>query len=151
MLACANDGDVSMDSYVFEEEEINLLRHGQDGSPVKINARKFMEYLTKDAAVNDMLRDPLVVCQWDLRMKMAFAEDVVDLFDNDSWKGVDYTPLVDLVRQRIANHPLHQQRCENHVQIAGLVASTNEGEGRRSDQSNVLKFIMCDHLITDRY
>ena len=76
---------------------------------MKINTQKCMEYLTKDADANDMLRDPLVVCQWDLWMNMVFAEDVVDLFDNDSWEGVDYTPLVDLVHQRIATHPLHQQ------------------------------------------
>ena len=140
MLSCAKDGDVPMDLYGFDEDEINLWHHGQDGAPVAINTRKFMQYITEIADVNEMLADPLIVCQWDLWMKMAFAEEVVDLFDEDSWAGVDYTPLVDLVHQWIATHPLHQQRCENYVQLAALVASTNVSEGRRLDRLNAFCF-----------
>ena len=66
MLACANDGDVAMNWHIFEEEEINLWHHGQDGSPVKTHTQKCMEYLTTDVDANEMLRDSLVVCQWDL-------------------------------------------------------------------------------------
>ena len=72
----------------------------------------------------------------------AFAEEVVDLFDEESWAVVNYTRLVDLVHQRIATHPLHQQRCENYVQLAALVSSTNVSEGRRSDRSNALSCLM---------
>ena len=36
------------------------------------------------ADVNEMLADPLIVCEWDLWMKMTFAEEVVDLFDEES-------------------------------------------------------------------
>ena len=31
------------------------------------------------------------------------------IFDEESWVDEDYVPLVDLVHQRIATHPLHQQ------------------------------------------
>ena len=109
MLACAKDGDVPMNSYIFEEEEIHLLHHGKDGNPVTINTRKCMEYLSKDVDVNEMLKDLLLTCQWKLWMKMVFAEDLVDLFDGESWADKDYALLVDLVHQRIATHPLHQQ------------------------------------------
>ena len=140
MLSSAKDNnDVRM---VFDENEINLWHHGQDGDPVAIDTRRFKQYITEIADVNEMLADPLIVCQWDLWMKMAFAEEVVYLFDEESWAGVDYAPLVDLVHQRIATHPLHQQRCENYVQLAALVSSTNVSEGRRSDRLNALLLLM---------
>ena len=63
---------------------------------------------------------------------MASADVVVDLFDTLTWNGSDYEPLLDLVHKIIVPHVLHQQRCENHVQMAALTASNNAGEGRRS-------------------
>ena len=42
-----------------------------------------MEYLTKDVDVNEMLKDPLSMRKWELCTKMAFAEDVVNLFDKE--------------------------------------------------------------------
>ena len=62
MLACAKSGNISMGSYVFEEDEIHLWHHGQDGSPVIVNTRKYMEYLTEDVDVNEMLKDLLLTC-----------------------------------------------------------------------------------------
>ena len=52
----------TVDSYVFEEDEIHLWHHGQDGSPVIVNTRKYMEYLTEDVDVNEMLKDLLLTC-----------------------------------------------------------------------------------------
>ena len=37
MLACAKASNASINSYVFEEDEIHLWHHRQDGSPVTIN------------------------------------------------------------------------------------------------------------------
>ena len=39
---------------------------GPDGSPVPVNTQKCMEHLTKDVDVNEMLKDLLITCQWEL-------------------------------------------------------------------------------------
>ena len=107
-----------------------------------MDSRQRMEYLTELADAKAMLCDTLLSVHKDLWWKMAFADDVVDLFDSETWSTVDYEPLVDLVHHKIAPHALHQQRCENHVQMAALTASNNVGEGRRSDRANALSYIM---------
>ena len=63
-------------------------------------------------------------------------------FDKSTWEGVsDYTPIIDVVHKRIAIHPIHQQQCELHVQMAAFVASTNVGEVRRSCRAMCLSTI----------
>ena len=73
---------------------------------------------------------------------MAVADETVDLFDEKTWNDIDYSPLVNQVLARIATHAVHQQRCENYVQLAALVASTNVAEDRRTDRANALSYIM---------
>ena len=74
-----------------------------------------MVYLTKDVDINKILKDPIVTCQGELWTKMAFAEDAVDLFDEESWTDEEYVYLVNIVHQRIATCSLRQQQCENYV------------------------------------
>ena len=42
----------------------------------------------------------------------------------------------------LSAHAIHQQRCENHVQLAALVAATNVGEDRRTWRAIALSCIM---------
>jgi len=73
---------------------------------------------------------------------MASAEKIVDLFNASTWCGVDYNPLVNLVHRRIALHPIHHQRVENHVQMAALVATTHVEEDWRTWRAMSLSIIM---------
>ena len=73
---------------------------------------------------------------------MADADEVVNLFDKSTWDDADYEPLVCLIHQKVVPHALHQQRCENHVQMAAYTASTNVREGRRTDRANALSYIV---------
>lgn len=59
-----------------------------------------------------------------------------------TWSGIDYKLLVDLIHKIISPHALHQQQCENHVQVAALTASSNVGEDRHSDRATALSYIM---------
>ena len=70
--------------------------------------------------------------------KMTTSQHHPMFFGSD----VNYEPLAELVHQTVATHALHQQRCENYVQMAALTASTNVGEGRRTHRSNALSRIM---------
>ena len=89
-----------------------------------------------------MLKDSLLTDQKELWWKMADADQVVNLFDTSTWDDADYEPLVCLIHQKVVPHALHQQRCENHVQMAAYTASTNVREGRRTDRANALSYIV---------
>jgi len=52
--------------------------------------------------------------------------------DKSTWGGVNYEPLVDDIWRTIGIHSHHQQRCENYVQMAAMIARTLVGEGRRT-------------------
>ena len=141
-IMCADDGDAPVAEYVFDDEDVILQHQGHDDEPVLVNTRECMKYLTALADPNDLLKDPLIVDEKALWFEMGSADVVVDLFDTSTWSGNDYERLLDLVHKRIVTHPLHQQRCESHVQMAALTASNNVGEGRRSDQAAGLSHIM---------
>ena len=91
-----------------------------------------------------MLADPLVSREKELWMTYAFAAKEVDLFDQSTWDGVDYEPLVDLVHELIVPHAVHQQLAESYVQSAALVAQTNVDEDRRSNRVNALSYVVRD-------
>ena len=44
----------------------------------------------------------------------------------------EFKPLAEAIWRRISIHANHQQRCENYVQLAGLIALTGVSEVRRS-------------------
>jgi hypothetical protein len=63
----------------------------------------------------------------------AFAEsaDDVDLFDKTTWpEGKDFSYLKEVVMTEIVPMASHQQRIENYIQMAGLVAQTGVDEMR---------------------
>ena len=144
LLQCAEDGNVPMSSHVFESKEISLQHQGLDiDSEIKVNSRDCMEYITELANPDELLLDPLIVDQNDWWWQLANADRVVHLFDESTGGSVNYEPLVDLIHGKVAPHALHQQRRENHVQMAALTASTHDvGEGRRTDRSGALSYIM---------
>ena len=52
--------------------------------------------------------------------------------DKSTWAGVDFMPLLTDIWQKVGIHSHHQQRCENYVQLAALIAKTLVGEARRT-------------------
>ena len=54
------------------------------------------------------------------------------MIDKSTWAGEDYEPLVNGIWQDIMPHAHHQQRCENYVQMAALIAKTLVKEARRT-------------------
>ena len=89
------------------------------------------------------MKDPIIGDNKDLLWEMAEEDPLkFDLFDKSTWQGVvDYAPIIDLVHKQIVIHPVHQQRCELHVQMAAYIASTNVGEVRRSCRALCLSSI----------
>ena len=139
----AADNGEDMASYVFPSETITLKHQGaSDDTAIQIDTRECLKYLTAKADPHTILEDPLINDHKQLWWKMANADGTVDLFDEATWNGEKFEPLLDLVHQLIVIHALHQQRCENHVQLAALVASTNVGEDRRTWRAIILSCIM---------
>jgi len=52
--------------------------------------------------------------------------------DTSTWDGKNFTRLLDGVHRSIGIHAHHQQRIENMVQMAALIAKTKVGEVRRT-------------------
>ena len=63
---------------------------------------------------------------------MASATQVVDLYDETTWDGVNYKPLVDCIHDQITPHMNQNQLMELQVQTHAQVSKNNTGEARRS-------------------
>ena len=103
-----------------------------DDTSLMIDTRMYLEDLTSITDPLEILKDPLIVELKDLWWQMASADTTVDLYNNSNWCDVNDDPLVIVIHHMIAIHSIHQQRLENHVQMAAHVASTHVGEDRRS-------------------
>lgn len=78
---------------------------------------------------------------WEHIVEMATAEETIDLFDKDTWGYHDYSPLKKAVLSEICIHSVHQQCCENYVQLAALISKTNVGEVRRTVRAIIISTI----------
>ena len=58
-----------------------------------INVCDFVEYISKNANLEKAVSDPLYFENEDLLRKMAEAETPVNVYDETTWNGVDYTPI----------------------------------------------------------
>jgi hypothetical protein len=52
--------------------------------------------------------------------------------DKSTWDGIEFEALRCGILRYIGIHAHHQQRCENFVQMAALIAKTRVGEKRRT-------------------
>ena len=71
---------------------------------------------------------------------LASLDEPVDLLGNDC--PAELKPLSDAIWSQIAIHAIHQQRCENFVQLAGLIALAGGGEARRSCRAIIVASII---------
>jgi hypothetical protein len=122
--------------YSVPDIDIELCHHQCSHGPVKINVREAVEFLLEDYMEDDV--DSCALFGDDLIQKhlvewRAFAEsaDDVDLFDKTTWpEGKDFSYLKEVVMTEIVPMASHQQRIENYIQMAGLVAQTGVDEMR---------------------
>jgi len=129
--------------FEFRDIDVTLGKHHQmseEQGPVVVNLRESMEYITSEADREIILNDAFVERNWTLIESLAASEKTVHLFtkdkdgkiDKSSWGGVDYEQLIVDAWRSIMVHSSHQQRCENYVQLTGLLSKTGVAEVRRS-------------------
>ena len=103
----------------------NQLRSKYDA---EVNVRDFLEYITDVADLDKALSDPFVSENDELLWEMAEAETPVDIHDETTWNGIDYTPIAELIHQVAGAASSQGQMIENHVQGAGRASHNNRGE-----------------------
>ena len=129
--------------YEFPNKEVTLGHHHQmsEDEPIKVNLRDSMAYITSEIDREIVMKDPFIIKNWNLIKELAEVPQVVHLFDKtedgkaidkSSWGGVDFAHLVVSVLTDLIPLSNHQQRCENYVQLSGLLSKTGVGEVRRS-------------------
>ena len=120
--------------FVFDKIRVELRHHSRDGVKRTVNLGKIMPFLVYNAnptaiRQSPIFEDPTV---WQLLMDIAQSPDIIDIYDTDTWNGKDYSPVLDVVHRRIANHANHQQRIESMVKAIADHSRTNVGENRRN-------------------
>jgi hypothetical protein len=131
LQACEN-GDLEADTFRFRNGEVDLENLKEYGLAHTVNIGEAMRYLTADSSPVDILKDPLVAKHKDLLFKSLEAEDTVDFFDEDTWDGEDYEPILDHIHEYIVPHASHQQRVECLIQMINIMARTNVKGTRRT-------------------
>lgn len=64
------------------------------------------------------------------------------IVDETTWNGHNYHGLLEGIWQQVAIHSNHQQRCENYVQMAALIAKTLVGEARRTWRAIIISTLI---------
>ena len=136
-----DDEDGMTVEFAFEDKRITLGHHhrryrGDDALDVEINLRDSMIFLTKNVDPLAILDDPFIKQNWTHIMALADEDDettAVDIWDKSSKPSFNkYKPFRDDIIRTICIHSSHQQRCENYVQLCGLISMTGVGEVRRT-------------------
>ena len=138
----ADDEDEMMVvEFAFEDKRITLGHHhsryrGDVALDVELNLRDSMNFITKNADPLAILDDPFIKRNWTHIMALADEDDettAVDIWDKSSKPSFNkYKPFREDIIRTICIHSSHQQRCENYVQLCGLISMTGVGEVRRT-------------------
>lgn len=133
--------------FCFEKKVIALGEHhtssiDPDRGAIQIELHESMTFLTENADPYRILKDPFIQRNWKYVVSLSNETEAADLFrkvdgvvDKSSWNGTDYMPFINDIIRSICIHANHQQRCENMVQLTGLVSTTKVGEARRSSRA----------------
>lgn len=144
--AVAIEDDDVVEEYGFLDKDIDLgpFHHRTIANKkVVINVKDCMLYLTAEADREAIKSTPFVKSHKELIKKMGQCNHEVNLLNKRTWgAGNDFSELEDAIWNEIAIHSCHQQRVEQFVQLAALVAKTNVKEARRTMRAIILSTII---------
>ena len=121
--------------FSFEKKLVTLGKHhrryrNNTVLDIEMNLQESMEFITMNADPLVILRDPFIERNWGNIESLATETTTVDIWDKYSTSFNKYTPFQLDIIFSICIHSPHQQRCENYVQLCGLLSSTRVGEVR---------------------
>ena len=119
--------------FIFEKKVVTLGKHHtMTHGDIRIDLHESMNFLTESADPLVILKDPFVKENWAYINSIASEKVAVDVWDKTTSSNEKYAPFVLNIIRCISIHANHQQRCENYVQLCGLLAMTGVGEVRRT-------------------
>ena len=123
--------DNEPDEYTFLDREVTLDNHHKmTRGDVVVNPREITRYLTGKVDRVDARDSRFVKYNWASITYRATLDTSVDLMGDQV--PVKLRPLLEAIWCQRAIHSIHQQRCENYVQLTELISITGVGEVRRS-------------------
>ena len=133
--------DDGQDEYSFPDQEVTLdSHHKMTHGDVVVNLQECMKYLTDKADCHDVRAGRFVKHNWAHIIYLANMDAPVDLLGEQV--PAELLPLSEAIWSQIVIHSIHQQRCENYVQLTGLLSITGVGEGRRSARAIIVGAII---------
>ena len=133
-------GDIA-DSYSFPDRQVTLARHHKmTHGNITVNLRDSMDYLTSEANREVIINTRFITRHWHEIEILGASETPVDLFGTGVPDALK--PLRDAIWSQVSIHAIHQQRCENYVQLSGLISLTGVGEARRSCRALAISSII---------
>ena len=135
------EDDMMVVEFAFEDKRITLGHHhrryrGDVAIDVELNLRDSMNFITRNVDPLVILNDPFIKRNWTHIMALADEDEettAVDIWDKSSKASfTKYKPFREDIIRTICIHSSHQQRCENYVQLCGLISMTGVGEVRRT-------------------
>ena len=88
----------------------------------------------------EIVNDRFVMYHWDCITYLAASDTHVDLLGGNIAEPL--RPLSEGIWKQVLIHAVHQQRCENYVQLSGLIALTGVGEARRSCRAVIVSDVI---------
>ena len=107
---------------------------------IKVNLQDSMSYLTSELDREEIHNSPFVKKYKRYIQILADWHEPVDLLGDSVPKELE--PLQEAIIREIYIHAIHQQRCENYVQLTGLISQTGVGETRRTNRAIIVANII---------
>ena len=126
-------------NFVFEDRVVELKDHLRNDVNVTINLQDLMPFLVFNAEpeavrASPIFSDPEV---WELCMKIAQSTTDINIYNPATWGDTDYTPVLDVVHTRIADHTSHQQQVEGAIKDISDHSRTGVAVDRRNARMNI--------------
>ena len=125
-------GDFSFDKRVVTLGKHHSRYHGDTVLDVEIDLQESMNFITKNADPLVILDDPFIKRNWAHIESLATESAAANVWDKSSTSYAKYKDFRLDVIHSVCIHSSHQQRCENYVQLCGLLSTTGVGEVRRT-------------------
>ena len=136
-----DEDEMMVVEFAFEDKRVTLGHHhrryrGDVALDMELNLRDSMNFMTRNVDPLDILNDPFIKRNWTHIMALADEDEettAVDIWDKSSQASFSkYKHFREDIIRTICIHSSHQQRCENYVQLCGLISKTGVGEVRRT-------------------
>ncbi len=135
LVETTDDGEI--EEFCFDKKCVTLGEHhrrycGDFALDVVVDLEESMKFMTKNVDPLAILNDPFIERNWAHIKSLASEPSAVNIWNRSTTAFKKYAPFRLDVISTICIHSSHQQRCENYVQLCGLISMTGVGEVRRS-------------------